>query len=105
MIGYIVKKPGLATFFYFSYILFIELILRWWVHANLIGKSKSILYYPMNAIEDLTPLPFYKYVENFNPIEDLPNIVLSHQEATIISIISIVIFLGLSHFVFNKKDI
>ncbi len=92
MIGYLIKKPGLSVFFYLSYILIIEPLFRLLVH----GKSKASFYYPMNAIEDLAPLPLYKFV----------NIkLLSYSEAAAISIISVIVFIAISYYFFNRRDI
>lgn len=104
LVAYIIRKPGLSMFFYFSYILFIEPLFRWWLHFKYIGKNNTMLYYPMNGIEDLAPLPFYKYAENFSPIKDF-SILLSYNTAFLISIISVTVFVGLSYILLIKKDI
>ncbi len=104
MIAFLIKKPGLSMFFYFSYILFIEPLFRWWLHIKVFGQSKAIFYYPMNAIEDLAPLPLYKYAQNFSPKKDF-FMLLSYSEATFISTISIIAFLAISYYFFNKRDI
>ncbi len=104
MIAYLIKKPGLSMFFYFSYILFIEPLFRWWLHIKLFGQSKWIFYYPMNAIEDLAPLPLYKYAENFSPKKDF-FVLLSYTEAASISTVFVIIFIAISYYFFNKRDI
>ncbi len=104
LVAFIIRKPALSIFFFFSYILFIEPLFRWWIHLKYIAQNRSMLYYPMNGIEDLAPLPFYKYVENFNKLKNFP-ILLSYTEASIISIISVVIFVSLSYYLFLKRDI
>ena len=102
--GYLFRRGGLSMFFYFSYILFMEPLLRWWFHNKVFGQGKSMLYYPMNGIEDLAPLPFYKYLDSFSPIQDF-NILISYREATIISILSVAIFVVLSIVLFKKRDL
>jgi ABC-type transport system involved in multi-copper enzyme maturation permease subunit len=104
LVAFIIRKPALSIFFYFSYILFIEPLFRWWIHLKFINKGRSMLYYPLNGIEDLAPLPFYKYVENFNNLKDFP-ILLSYTEASVISVISVIVFVSLSYYLFIKRDI
>ncbi len=105
MAGYVIRKPGLSLFFYVSYVIFIEpLILRWGLHNKLLGGGKSIFFYPMNAIEDLAPLPFFKYAKNFAPKSDYFTL-LTYTEATVISVICIAVFLGVSYWLFKKRDI
>ncbi|HHH53242.1 MAG TPA: hypothetical protein ENK91_06255 [Bacteroidetes bacterium] len=103
-IGLLIRKPALSIFLYFSYILFIEPLIRWWLHLKFIDKGRSMLYYPLNGIEDLAPLPFYKYVENFQPIKEFP-ILLTYTEAGIISAISILIFVIGGYFLLIKRDV
>lgn len=102
--GYLLRKGGLAMFSYFSYILFIEPLFRWWFHYKVIDKGNTMLYYPMNAIEDLTPLPFYKYISTFTPVKDF-NILLSYTEAGIISTVSVAVFIVLSYLLISKRDL
>lgn len=104
MMGFIFRKSGLALLIYFSCILFIEPLLRWGVHYRYIAKGKSMLFYPLNGIEDLTPLPFYKYIATFSPVKDF-NILLSYQEAAVISIISVLFFVYISYIFLVKRDI
>ncbi len=102
--GYLFRKGGLAMFFYFSYTLIIEPLIRWWLHYKYIDEGKSMLYYPMNGIEDLVPLPFYKYIATFSPVKNF-NILLSYNEAIIISSVSILVFVFISYLLLVKKDI
>jgi ABC-type transport system involved in multi-copper enzyme maturation permease subunit len=58
LIGLLIKSIGVATMLYFLYVFFIEAIIRYLVHLNLFKESRSMIFYPMNAVEDLTPFPF-----------------------------------------------
>lgn len=104
LMGFLFRKSGLAMFAYFSYILFIEPLFRWWLHYKLIDEGKTMLYYPMNGVEDLAPLPFFKYLESFSPVKGF-NILLSYTEASIISIISVSVFLIAGYLLLTKRDI
>lgn len=106
MLGFTIRKSGIAIFFYLSYIMFIELIMRWWLHYYVMDiQNNSMHYYPMNAIEDIMPNPFYKYAE-FLPRQDLDfNFLLTMEQATITSIVYVLLFIGVSWWSFKTKDI
>ncbi|MEZ4907468.1 MAG: ABC transporter permease subunit [Saprospiraceae bacterium] len=104
MMGFIFRKSGLALLIYFSYILFIEPFLIWGIHYKFISHGRSMLFYPMNGVEDLTPLPLYKYLATFSPIKDF-SILLSYTEASIISLVSVSAFIYISYLFLTKKDI
>jgi len=104
MLGFVIRRSGIAIFTYLSYIMFIELIIRWAIHFNTF-KDNTMNFYPMNAIEDLMPNPFFKYAELI-PRKDLDfSFLLTYNEAIITTSIYIVIFIGLSYWNFMKKDI
>jgi len=106
MLGFVIRSSGIAIFFYLSYIIFIELIMRWWLHYYLMDiHNNSLNYYPMNAIEDLMPNPLHKYAE-FLPRKDLDfNFLLTLEHASITSAIYIALFIGLAWWHFKSKDI
>jgi hypothetical protein len=79
-------------------------VFRWGIHRKFFVDDKSMLYYPLNAIEDLAPLPFYKYISTFTPVKDF-NIVLNYEQATLISIISVVAFITISYYLLKKRDL
>ncbi|MEE9373291.1 MAG: ABC transporter permease subunit [Saprospiraceae bacterium] len=105
-IAFIIKRSGIAIMLYLSYVILIELILRWGLHGKMFGlKNKSINFYPANSFEDLMPNPLFKYAEAI-PMNDIDfDFLLTYQEATFTSIIYILIFFSLSYFFFLKKDI
>lgn len=101
-ISLLVRKPGLAVFIYLSYGLFIESILRWAVHFKF-WKHRSSLFYPLNAIEDLTPNPLQKLTLN---IPDLPfSIFLTPLEASSITAVYSIIFLLFSYRIIVRQDL
>jgi ABC-type transport system involved in multi-copper enzyme maturation permease subunit len=106
MLGFVIRNSGIATLLYISYVMFIELILRWWLHYYVMDiQNNSVNYYPMNAVEDLMPNPFYKYAELL-PRQDLDfNFLLTLEQATVTSAIYLVIFIGLAWWHFKTKDI
>ncbi len=63
-LGLLIRKTGLALFLYISYIMFLELVLRWGVHLQLF-EHRSMHFYPMNATEDLVPIPMLDMADEF----------------------------------------
>lgn len=110
MVALLIRSSGIAIFAYVSYILFIELILKWSVHFKIAQQFDainpvSINYWPMNAIEDLMPFPPYTFVENL-PRKDLDfAFLLSNNQAIVTSIVYISIFICVSYYSFMKRDI
>lgn len=101
-LGLVLRKSGLAIFSYLSYIVFLEPLLRWGVHRK-IYDSRSMNFYPMNGIEDLMPNPFFKLLDNFRNMTDF-NLLLTYPEATIVSSISIALFLYFGYRSLVKRD-
>ncbi len=62
-LGVLIKRTGIALFIYLVYIMFIESVLRG-IHMYYI-RNISMHLYPMNANEDLVPIPFAKLAEEF----------------------------------------
>ena len=103
-LAFLFRKAGLAVFFYLTYVMVIEMLLRWVVHMK-INKSELVNYYPMNATEDLMPFPFMKYAD-FIPNTGIEfALLLTYQQATIITIIYALIFFSISYYTFIKRDI
>jgi hypothetical protein len=96
------RKSGLAIFSYMAYIIFLEPLLRWAVHKE-IYDHRSMNFYPMNATEDLMPNPFFKFVESFTSMTDF-KLLLSYQEATIVVLISVSLFLYFGYRSLVRRD-
>jgi ABC-type transport system involved in multi-copper enzyme maturation permease subunit len=104
MIAFLIRKSGIAIFTYISYIIFIEPLIKWNIHFRLF-KNASVNYWPMNTIEDLTPLPLFRYVENI-PRQDLDfAFLMPYSHAMLFSTIYILIFIAIAYRSFLKRDI
>ncbi|MBK7408431.1 MAG: hypothetical protein IPL49_17090 [Saprospirales bacterium] len=103
LLGVWIRRTGFALFSYFSYALFIEPILRWGVHQNLF-KHQSMHYYPMNAFEDLAPVPFSEMTKGFEK-EFGFQFFLSPQQAMITSVIYIALFLVATYLLITRRDL
>jgi ABC-type transport system involved in multi-copper enzyme maturation permease subunit len=102
MIGIVIRKSGIAVLTFWSYILLIEPLIRWRGHKQ-IFDNESMNYWPMNAVEDLQPFPFYRF-GSFMPDNLNFNILLDYQTAVILTIFYTILFLGLAYWSLLKKD-
>lgn len=64
LFGFVIRRTGVALFLYLAYGMFIEPLLRYAVHLQIV-QHKSVHWYPMNAFEDLVPIPFGEMAEGF----------------------------------------
>lgn len=103
MLGFLVKRTGIALFLYLAYIMFIEQILRWGVHLQLV-EHRSMHFYPMNAVEDLVPLPFSQMAEQFLSQYGF-QLFLSPVEAAATTIAYSTIFIGLAYLSVRRSDL
>lgn len=102
MIGIVIRSAGIAVLTYWSYILFLEPLIRWAGHKRIFNDA-SMNYYPANVIEDLQPFPFYNFARFVPGDVDFP-FLLEYKTAMIMSVIYILIFLGLGYWHLVKKD-
>jgi ABC-type transport system involved in multi-copper enzyme maturation permease subunit len=101
----LIRKTAASVFIYFAYSIFMEPMLRWFIHKPIID-NRSMHFYPANAFEDLTPLP----LSDLSITKDLVKsgdlaIYLSPTEATITSLIYILIFIAGAYWMVRKKDL
>jgi ABC-2 type transport system permease protein len=100
----LLRKNSLITMFlFFSYVMIIEPLLRWSIHFKLI-EGRSFLFYPMNVLEDLTPMPF---VEPFKQtIEKISfSLYLSTGESILFSTLYLLLFITLGFYLFRKANL
>ncbi len=104
LIGLLIRSIGVATMLYFLYIFFIEVIIRYLVHLNIFKDDRSMIFYPMNALEDLTPFPYGGEAANsgMNLSFDL---FLTPTEAFVTTSIYTTIFIASSVFLILKRDL
>ena len=95
-LGVIIKRTGIALFLYLVYIMFIESVVRG-IHMYYI-RNQTMHYYPMNANEDLVPIPFAKLAEEFLRENEF-SLFLEPQQAAIAVCVYTSIFL---FFAFRK---
>lgn len=104
MLGFLIRRSGVAIFFYICYVFFIEAVMKWWLHFQIV-QNETINYWPLNAIEDLMPFPPYNFVENL-PRKDLDfPFLLSHNHAMVTTALYVALFIGIAYWDFNRRDI
>ncbi len=103
LIGTFIRRTGLALFVYLTYAMFLEPVFRWAFHLTYF-PGKSMHLYPLNAIEDLAPIPFGKFAGEFLTENDF-DLFLSPSVAVIASSIYLFLFLGLIWWRLQKADL
>ncbi len=104
-VAFWVRRSGLALFVYFGYIVIVEQMLRG-LFIYLTDSPEGSRWFPMNAYEDLLPLPLYKLDKFFKLFDDREvALVLPQWETTGISIVYIVLFTWLAWRVFSRRDV
>jgi len=100
---FIIRRSGIALFLYIAYGIIIEVLIRYLLIEK-VASNGFTNYFPLNSFEDLMPNPLYRFTESIPNGIDF-NFLLTYQQATISSIIYVVLFLGLGYLSFIKRDI
>jgi ABC-type transport system involved in multi-copper enzyme maturation permease subunit len=103
LVGVLVKRTGIALFIFIGYCFFLEPILRWAVHLQLF-HHKSMNFYPLNAFEDLCPVPFFDETEQFLKKYNF-QLFLTPTEAVLASLVYIGLFLWISYRRIKRSDL
>ena len=101
----LINRTAVAVFLYFSYILFFEVVLRWFVHRQF-TENITMNLYPANAFEDLMPMPLSDWSMTAEFFQGNENIgFLSPSVAVIASLCYLVIFLAWGRYQMNTRDL
>lgn len=103
LIGFLLRKAGLAIFVYMSYVLVIELLIRNGLRFKFL-PGEVTNHFPLNAIEDLMPMPFWKYAEMIPANIDF-EFLLPMKNAVVVSSISCILFILFARLIFMRSDI
>lgn len=99
------RKTAMSVFLYFAYTIFLEPLIRWLMHRR-IFDDRSMLFYPANAFEDLTPIPLGDVAITQDLAEQTNrSMYLNSQEAMITSIIYIVLLLTAGWLLIKYRDL
>lgn len=102
-LGVMIRKTGLALFLYLVYVIFLEPVIRWAVHGKIV-QNKTIHYYPLNAIEDLSPIPIPQIINQFTQQNEF-SFILSNTEAVLTTLIYLFIFIFIAYWRIKKSDL
>ncbi len=103
LIGLLIKRTGIALFLYLAYSMVIETILRWVVHLYFF-KNISMNFYPLNAMEDLAPLPVADFADSLLKAHGF-RLLLTPMEAGITTVIYTSLFLFFSYKRLKNSDL
>ncbi len=104
LIAVLVRKPALAVFLYLTYVLLIEVVLRYMLQYLKVPVDYTRLF-PMNMVEDMHPFPMFKIpAANMGP-GNIDEMLLSYTTATGGTLIYTVLFIFLAYRLFIKTDI
>ncbi len=104
LIAVLVRKPALAVFLYLSYVLLIEVVLRYLLQYAKVPVEYTRLF-PMNVVEDMHPFPMFKIpAANMGP-GNIDEMLLSYGTATGGTIIYTLLFIFLAYRLFVKTDL
>ncbi|NND31796.1 MAG: ABC transporter permease subunit [Saprospiraceae bacterium] len=105
LITVVIRRTAASVFIYFAYTIFIEPMIRWFFHKGF-ADNRSMHFYPANAFEDLTPLPLGDVSITKDLVEsgDL-DIYLTPLEASLTSVIYILLFVMASYYLIKTKDL
>lgn len=99
----LIRKGMLVILNYFMYVNILEPLLR--QVQFFFFKDRSMIFWPMNTFEDLFPLPFYRLPDTWIEESFGFSALQSTWEAIGFSSVYIVLFISLSWYFFNKKDV
>ena len=102
-LAFLFRKAGLAVFFYLTYVITIEPLLKLLTNQYVMS-NKYVNYFPMNVVEDLMPNPLFKMAKKV-PADFDYDLLLPFGEATVLTIIYCLLFLGITYYSFLKRDI
>lgn len=103
-IGFFIRKPGISLLFYLIWGFALEPGLKWLLTFKVINHGVVRLL-PVNAMEDLMPLPFYRFAD-FVPDQGLEfEFLLPYWQAGLASVFWIIVFLFLGYRHFSTKDL
>ncbi|GAA5224985.1 ABC transporter permease [Membranihabitans marinus] len=103
LFGLLFKKTIMAFLFYLFYGIFLEPVIRWYIHPNFAPESWN-RFYPMNAAEDLMPSPGQR-ISQFDELLQDGSLYLTANQALITSIVYLIIIFTLMYGLMQRKNV
>lgn len=104
LLALIFRRGGLALMVFFSYTLIIERIIRYLVFGNLLNNIEAGSYLPANLAWDTVPFFMAKRIPSALD-EDQVALILDPNLTTLLLLGYTGVFLGLSYWIFNRRDL
>ena len=103
-IAILIRNGIVAMLVYLVYVVALEPLIRMLIFRYVTREGHE--NFPMNSIEDLLPLPFFKFAEFMNNSNDEVMLdLLTYQEATVFTVVYIILWTSLGYFILMKKDL
>ena len=108
--GFFIRRSGLAILFYLTYGIAIDPAIKWLCNSYVVQKfgwldDGLVRFTPMNAMEDLMPLPAYRFVDLIPDIDFNFEFLLTYQQAIIASILWSTLFVYVAYRNFARRDL
>ena len=100
-LGMLVRRTGFAIFLFLAYGMFLENIVRG-IHLYYFQSSRTVIFYPLNAIEDLTPLPFVEMANDMIKEMDFNPFMTSGEAMITVSIYTALFIFGAYRLMLNR---
>lgn len=110
MCGFLIRRSGLAVLFYLIYGVAIDPALKWLANSYIVSKFSwlpdgIVRFTPMNVVEDLMPLPLYRFVDLIPDIDFNFEFLLNYTQAMTATILWCTLFLFIIYKNFSTRDL
>ena len=102
-LGVIFRRSILGLFVYFTYIMFIEKIIRYLLIRRILGQGAA-RFTPANALNDLILFPFFKMVKFATKSSNQPFFLETNEAALTVFIFTCLFFFG-AFYLLKKRDL
>ncbi len=102
--GFLIRRSGLSILFYLIYGLAIDVAIKWLANSYVISHG-AVRFTPMNTMEDLMPLPFYRFVDLIPDIDFNFEFLLTYWEASLGTIAWCALFVYIAYRSFTTRDL
>lgn len=104
LLALVFRRGGLALMVFFAYTLIIERIIRYLLFGNVLNNLEVGSYLPSNLAWDTVPFFMAKRIPSALD-EDQVALILDPNIATLSLLVYTGLFLGLSYWIFNRRDL
>ncbi len=105
-LGIVLRKSGFALFSYLAYVFMFAPLLRILTYYKL--NETIQFYFPLNVIEDVTPLPLFRVFQiigGFQKEAPVPLKLLEYSTSVPLALLYTLMYLGVAYWFLKKRDI